>query len=100
MHHDDEATACDYAYGQVPQMPAMYEADADLIDRSATVLKKMNINSRTGVIATGDSFMQDPLRVKDIREKFPSMIAVEMEAAAVAQVCFRYDAPFVIFIAF
>src|SRR5690625_979219 len=86
VHHDVDATAFDYAYGQVPQMPAMYEADADLIDRSATVLKKMNINSRTGVIATGDSFMQDPLRVQDIREKFPSMIAVEMEAAAVAQV--------------
>ncbi|HLS61094.1 MAG TPA: 5'-methylthioadenosine/S-adenosylhomocysteine nucleosidase [Virgibacillus sp.] len=96
VHHDVDATAFDYAYGQVPQMPAMYEADADLIDRSATVLKKMNINSRTGVIATGDSFMQDPLRVQDIREKFPSMIAVEMEAAAVAQVCFQYDTPFVI----
>src|SRR5690625_5739770 len=40
--------------------------------------------------------MQDPLRVQDIREKFPSMIAVEMEAAAVAQVCFQYDTPFVI----
>src|SRR5690625_1184871 len=87
VHHDVDATAFDYAYGQVPQMPAMYEADADLIDRSATVLKKMNINSRTGVIATGDSFMQDPSRVQGIREKFPSMMAGDMEAEAVAKVC-------------
>src|SRR5690625_7222145 len=66
------------------------------MQRSAIVLNKMNINSRTGVIATGDSFMQDPLRVQAILEKFPSMIAAEMEAAAVAQVCFQYDTPFVI----
>lgn len=96
LHHDVDATAFDYEYGQVPKMPAMYEADSDLIDRTATSLKKMNINSLTGVIATGDSFIQDPSRVLDIREKFPTMIAAEMEAAAVAQVCFQYETPFVV----
>src|SRR5690625_7347594 len=85
VHHDVDATAFDYAYGQVPQMPAMYEADADLIDRSATVLKKMNINSRTGVIATGDSFIQDPLRVQEIIEKFPSKITMQQEAGTGGQ---------------
>src|SRR5690625_3064056 len=42
VHHDVDATAFDYAYGQVPQMPVMYEADSDLIDRAAASLKKMN----------------------------------------------------------
>ncbi|MFB4475770.1 5'-methylthioadenosine/S-adenosylhomocysteine nucleosidase, partial [Oceanobacillus caeni] len=49
-----------------------------------------------GIIATGDSFMDNSKRVELVREKFPTMIAAEMEAAAVAQVCYQYGRPFVI----
>ncbi|MCV5307851.1 5'-methylthioadenosine/S-adenosylhomocysteine nucleosidase, partial [Escherichia coli] len=49
-----------------------------------------------GMIATGDSFMSDPNRVAAIRDKFENLYAVEMEAAAVAQVCHQYEVPFVI----
>ena len=48
------------------------------------------------MIATGDSFMSDPNRVATIRDKFENLYAVEMEAAAVAQVCHQYEVPFVI----
>lgn len=48
------------------------------------------------MIATGDSFMSDPNRVAAIRDKFENLYAVEMEAAAVAQVCHQYEVPFVI----
>lgn len=35
-------------------------------------------------------------RVAAIRDKFENLYAVEMEAAAVAQVCHQYEVPFVI----
>ena len=53
-------------------------------------------SSCKGMIATGDSFMSDPNRVAAIRDKFENLYAVEMEAAAVAQVCHQYEVPFVI----
>src|SRR5699024_9266935 len=49
-----------------------------------------------GMIATGDSFMDDSKRVSFVRKQFPNVIAVEMEAAAIAQVCYQYGTPFVI----
>ncbi len=96
VHHDVDVTAFDYAYGQVPGMPAMYQADPDLVQRATKAVMQLDINYAEGVIATGDAFMSDPARVAFINEKFPSMIAAEMEAAAIAQVCFQYDKPFVV----
>ncbi|WP_373892883.1 5'-methylthioadenosine/S-adenosylhomocysteine nucleosidase [Virgibacillus natechei] len=96
VHHDVDATAFEYAYGQVPGMPAMYGADAGLIHKAITAVKELEIQYEEGIIATGDSFMDDPNRVAFARKKFPTMIAAEMEAAAVAQVCYQYNKPFVI----
>lgn len=96
VHHDVDATAFDYAYGQVPGMPAMYPADTRLITKATNAVKELKINFAEGVIATGDSFMEDPVRVAFINKKFPTMIAAEMEAAAIAQVCYQYDKPFVV----
>ena len=40
--------------------------------------------------------MNDPVRVEFVRSKFPDLYAAEMEAAAVAQVCYQFGVPFVI----
>ncbi|GAA0432206.1 MAG: 5'-methylthioadenosine/S-adenosylhomocysteine nucleosidase [Bacillota bacterium] len=96
VHHDVDATAFDYTYGQVPGMPAMYDADTNLVAKASKVMHTMDIGYEEGIIATGDSFMSDPDRVAFVRHKFPTMIAAEMEAAAVAQVCYQYNIPFVI----
>lgn len=40
--------------------------------------------------------MSDPDRVQMVAEKFPGLQAVEMEAAAIAQVAYQYGLPFVI----
>ncbi|MFD1038564.1 5'-methylthioadenosine/S-adenosylhomocysteine nucleosidase [Virgibacillus byunsanensis] len=96
VHHDVDVTSFDYAYGQVPDMPAMYSADTTLIAKATKAVKELNINYAKGIIATGDSFMEAQERVAFVRDKFPTMIAAEMEAAAVAQVCYQYDKPFVV----
>ncbi|MYL19859.1 5'-methylthioadenosine/S-adenosylhomocysteine nucleosidase [Halobacillus litoralis] len=95
-HHDVDVTAFDYAYGQVPGMPAMYEADPALVEKAMRAVGSTKARAAKGIIATGDSFMQDAERVALVRSRFPEMIAAEMEAAAIAQVCYKYGTPFVV----
>lgn len=40
--------------------------------------------------------MSDAERVASVKEKFPNLKAGEMEAAAIAQVCYQFKTPFVI----
>ncbi|AEH47092.1 5'-methylthioadenosine/S-adenosylhomocysteine nucleosidase [Parageobacillus thermoglucosidasius] len=97
VHHDVDVTAFGYEYGQVPGMPARYQADKTLIDIAKRSAQEINdVQVVTGLIATGDSFMNDPARVEFVRSKFPELCAVEMEAAAIAQVCTQFAVPFVI----
>lgn len=97
IHHDVDVTAFGYLMGQVPNMPAQYEADEELIEKArAAICEGTKAQARVGLIGTGDSFMNDPVRVGAVREVFPSLVAVEMEAAAVAQVCHKFSTPFVV----
>ena len=96
-HNDVDVTAFDYVFGQVPGLPATYKADARLIELALEATQQISsCKAVTGLIATGDSFMQDESKVNFIRGKFPEMIAAEMEAAAIAQVSYQYDTPFVV----
>jgi adenosylhomocysteine nucleosidase len=96
-HHDVDVTAFGYEYGQVPQLPASFKADEKLVATAVEAAKEIQgIAVAKGLIATGDSFMNDPERVEFIRGKFSNLQAVEMEAAAIAQVSYQFKVPFVI----
>lgn len=96
-HHDVDVTAFGYEYGQVPQLPAAFLADEKLRSVAVSAAREMaEIQVENGLIATGDSFMQDPKRVEFVRTKFENLQAVEMEAAAIAQVAHQFAIPFVI----
>lgn len=96
-HHDVDVTAFDYEYGQVPQLPAAFLADEKLISIAEAAAKELDhFQVVRGLIASGDSFMDDPERVKFIQTKFEHVQAVEMEAAAIAQVAHCFAVPFVI----
>ncbi len=49
---------------------------------------------RTSSIASGDQFVSDPALSDDIRQRLPAVVCVEMEGAAVAQVCESFQIPF------
>ncbi|WP_243290717.1 5'-methylthioadenosine/S-adenosylhomocysteine nucleosidase [Bacillus sp. FJAT-47783] len=96
-HHDVDVTVFGYEYGQVPGLPAAFVPDEKLVQIAEEKAKQITeIQVVKGAIATGDSFMNDQARVDFIRSKFPALYAVEMEAAAVAQVCYQFGTPFVI----
>ncbi|MHA6252173.1 5'-methylthioadenosine/S-adenosylhomocysteine nucleosidase [Oceanobacillus sp. CAU 1775] len=96
VHHDVDVTSFNYAYGQVPGLPETFKADLRLIDLTKGVVQSFDINHEIGMIATGDSFMEETTKVEEARARFPQMIAAEMEAAAIAQVCHQYGTPFVV----
>lgn len=50
----------------------------------------------TGTIATGDQFIKDPAHHGALKFKDENVLAVEMEGAAVAQVCREHKIPFVL----
>ncbi|MGG0663582.1 5'-methylthioadenosine/S-adenosylhomocysteine nucleosidase [Viridibacillus arvi] len=96
-HHDVDATIFGYEMGQVPQMPAAFKSDEKLRKVAEEAVAELGEHQfATGLISTGDSFMNDPERVALVRSHFPQMKAAEMEAAAVAQVCHQFGTPFVV----
>lgn len=48
-------------------------------------------------IASGDQFISNSKQIQSIKNRLPNVACVEMEGAAVAQVCYEYKIPFSIF---
>lgn len=97
VHHDVNVTAFGYELGQVPQLPPTFSSDVKLMEIAKEAVEELGEHSHgTGLIASSDTFMSDPTHVETVRQNFPEMIAAEMEAAAVAQVCHQFNTPFVV----
>lgn len=97
VHHDVNVTAFGYELGQVPQLPPTFSSDVKLTEIAKEAVEELGEHSHgTGLIASSDTFMSDPTHVETVRQNFPEMIAAEMEAAAVAQVCHQFNTPFVV----
>ena len=88
VYHDVDATAFGYASGQVPGEPERYESsDAQTIAEHLAL--------PTGIIASGNAFINDPHHVARIRETFGAD-ALDMESCAVAHVCTHAGIPWTI----
>ncbi|GLQ72478.1 5'-methylthioadenosine/S-adenosylhomocysteine nucleosidase [Vibrio penaeicida] len=96
-HHDADVTAFGYEIGQMAGQPAGFAADEKLMAVAEQALEKMDgKHAVRGLICTGDAFVCSAERQAFIRTNFPSVIAVEMEAAAIAQTCYQFNVPFVV----
>lgn len=82
--------------------PVLLEACKNFLDQkeaflSSKLLTEFNIISPKVIesdIASGDQFISEKSQCDIISEGLPSVKCVEMEGAAVAQVCFEYNKPF------
>ncbi len=96
-HHDVDVTAFGYEIGQLPNMPAAFKANDTLIAAAEQSIKQVSdVQVKTGLITTGDTFMCKDDVIAQARENFPNMKAVEMEGAAIAQTCHQLSVPFVV----
>ncbi len=95
----------DPASGQLD--PAFFPAGSELLAaarRAAMTVKPSRLPDAEpgpaarvseGVIVTGDAFMSSPVRRDELRRELKAS-AVEMEGAAVAQVCARFGVPLIV----
>ncbi|MDO6486569.1 5'-methylthioadenosine/S-adenosylhomocysteine nucleosidase [Colwellia sp. 6_MG-2023] len=96
-YHDVDVTAFGYEIGQLPANPAAYMPDVTLVDAAKKGIAQLdNIQAMVGLITTGDTFMTKDDDIAKARANFPTMAAVEMEGAAIAQTCHQFKTPFVI----
>jgi adenosylhomocysteine nucleosidase len=87
-----DATAFGYALGQVPGMPPGFSAGTDLVRRARAVATDDVV--RTAPIGSSEVFVTEG-RALLLRESFPTVAAVDMESAAIAQFAHVHAMPFV-----
>jgi adenosylhomocysteine nucleosidase len=96
-YHDVDLTVFGYEIGQLPANPAAFVPHPALIDAAKTGIASLqNVQTLIGLITTGDTFMTADQDINKARANFPSMVAVEMEGAAIAQTCHQFKVPFVV----
>lgn len=95
-YHDVDLTAFGYKYGQMSAQPLYFSADEGFVQHFQEVLRQDKINSKVGLIATGDSFIAGQDKIDVIKSNFPQVLAVEMEGAAIAQAAHSIGLPFIV----
>ena len=95
-YHDVDVTGFGYVAGQVPGMPVVFDAHADLVRKVEAVLTHSKTPYFKGQIVTGDAFVHLPVQLEQIKANFTQAVGLEMEAAAVAHVCHVAQIPFVV----
>ena len=94
-NHDVDLTLANRLPGVLPNTPQYFE--------SAVTMEMLNAFETTGLsyhyatIASGDQFVCDLARIDYITTHFEDVCAVEMEAGAIAQICYLRKIPFVVF---
>jgi adenosylhomocysteine nucleosidase len=72
------------------------EMDQHISAASRTQFKLYQVQIVNGLIASGDQFIQDLKVLANLKQELPDLMAVEMEGAAIAQVCDDFEIPFAI----
>ena len=83
------------AYGQVQGMPTEFIGDPVMLRAASTLPTDVRIVP--GLICTGDQFITAREELDRIKAAHPDGLAVDMESAAIAQVCHLYQVPFLSF---
>lgn len=98
VQHDFDITAFGHEKGFISNVGQFVESDDELISQIEEVIKNIkdkDFNIKIGTIASGDIFCTEPKMKEKIRNKFNAE-CIEMEGAAIAQVCKLDQIPFLV----
>ncbi|MFZ5979796.1 MAG: 5'-methylthioadenosine/adenosylhomocysteine nucleosidase [Candidatus Zixiibacteriota bacterium] len=101
VQYDIDLTVFGRRPGEIPDLNRMFDADSRLVhavcDAFEISVAASGRDSRmlVGTIATGDTFVSDPEKIRWLQREFGA-VATEMEGGAVGQVCHMNRVPFVI----
>lgn len=88
IQHDVSVLSCEDGHIDIVNA-VVIQSDKELSDALA-----LACNAKRGLMATGEQFVDSKEQIETILAKFPQAKAVDMESAAVAQVCARLGLPF------
>ncbi|ANZ22437.1 5'-methylthioadenosine nucleosidase [Buchnera aphidicola (Diuraphis noxia)] len=94
-YHDVNLTNFGYSLGQIPKYPQNFLIKKDIYIYIKNITKKIKLTFNTGLIISGDTFINNNLSIKKLKNQFPSAVAVDMESAAIAQVCYQFTIPLI-----
>lgn len=94
VQHDFDVTAFGREKGVIPETGKYFESDTSLLTQFEN-MKMNNIKTIKGIIASGDIFCTDTKLKESIKNNF-NADCVEMEGAAIAQVCYLNNVPFIV----
>ena len=98
VQHDFDITAFGHPKGYISNVGQFVESDRQLIEKMQKTIAKVRedeVKIKIGTIASGDIFCTSIEMKEKIRNKF-NADAIEMEGAAIAQVCQLGNIPFII----
>lgn len=96
IQHDMNVTPLGYKRGEIPyQEVSAFPADPELMKLAEKACEQLGVSYRKGIVLSGDQFIASKDIVKGLYEELDGACA-EMEGAAVAQVCYMNEVPFVI----
>jgi adenosylhomocysteine nucleosidase len=87
IQHDVNLTHFGYELGQPAGMPAVFEMQKDWQTQALSQVRQIGIHGMKGLIISGDAFIGTDEQSAQLMSAFPTAVAVEMEGAAIAQVC-------------
>ena len=93
IQHDFDITAFNHELGYIPEIGSSIESDRELLALAKRTPSPVPIH--IGNIASGDTFITDSKKGEEIALNF-NALCVEMEGAAIAQVCYLSKIPFLI----
>jgi adenosylhomocysteine/aminodeoxyfutalosine nucleosidase len=93
VQHDVDLTSFGHPIAFLPETGDYFSADAALLQSAQAVADSLDLQLKTGTIATGDQFIADTKKKQWIHDTFKAD-AVEMEGASVAAVCAGFGVPF------
>lgn len=98
LQHDMDATGFGYEPGVIPRMEqSVFEGSEQLIQIASEVNAQVNPDIATfvGRVVSGDQFISDNAKKEYLVNQFAGY-CTEMEGAAIAQVCYLNQIPFLI----
>lgn len=98
LQHDMDATGFGYEPGIIPRMEtSVFKGDETLIQVAKEVNEEVNteISTFVGRVVSGDQFISDHAKKEQLVNQFAGY-CTEMEGAAIAQVCYLNQIPFLI----
>ena len=95
VQHDFDITVFKHEKGYIPNVGVLIPSDKNLLKIAQKCCEKKDYHTFTGIIASGDIFCTKSKMKQEIFTNFKAL-CVEMEGAAVAQVCYLSGVPFLI----